>query len=620
MEETLKIGKQFRSFIISRDDIDNNKRTVALSFSSESPVERWFGYEILDHDNGAVDLKRLKRGGALLIDHDTRNQVGVIEEVLIDQADRKGRAIVRFGRSAKAEEIFQDVTDEIRKNVSVSYVVHEMRLEKEEKDGPNTYRVTRWEPLEVSFVSIPADLTVGVGRAEESEKEIRVLIPDKKPQEQTPEEQKKEAEMEIEVKAIEEETRKAEQHRVAEILAIGEKHKCHDLARRAITDGKSIDEFKTIVLEKVYKAKEIETPDPSIGMSEKEVAQFSILRAINAILNHSWKGAELERDASEAVAKRLGKNPQGFFVPIDVLKRDLVKGTASAGGYTVATDLLAASFIEMLRNKMIVRSLGATILGGLVGDIAIPKTTGGATAYWVAESGAPTESQQTFGQVALAPKTVGAYTDISRKLLLQSSIDVEGFVRADLATALALAIDLAAINGSGASNQPTGILNTTGIGDVAGGTNGAAPTYAHIIELETDVAIANADIGSLAYLSNAKARGKLKNTFTNATYGEIPLWQNAAEAGRGVLNGYRAEVSNQVPSDLDKGTSVGVCSAIIFGNWSDLIVGEWGALDVLVDPYTGGTSGTVRVRVLQDVDIAVRHAESFSAMKDALTT
>jgi HK97 family phage major capsid protein len=208
---------------------------------------------------------------------------------------------------------------------------------------------------------------------------------------------------------------------------------------------------------------------------------------------------------------------------------------------------------------------------------------------------------------------VGAFTDISRKLMLQSSIDIEAFVRNDLATVLALAIDSAAITGTGSNNQPTGILEVNGIGSVVGGNDGLAPGLSHIIELETDVAVANADVGTLGYLTNAKVRGKLKQTFSNATYGDMPVWDG------GEMNGYRALVSNQVPSNLDKGNSTGVCSAIIFGNWSDLIIGQWGTLDLMVDPYTGSTYGTVRVVALQDIDVAVRHAVSFSAMLDALT-
>lgn len=351
-----------------------------------------------------------------------------------------------------------------------------------------------------------------------------------------------------------------------------------------------------------------------IGMGAEDLRRYSLVRAIRAAANGDWRGAELEREASEAMAKALGKDPQGFFVPQDWLEqRDMVVGIDAQGGYLKATDLLSQSFIEMLRNRMMVQRAGATILGGLVGDVAIPKQSGGATAYWVAESGAPTESNQTVAQVAMSPKTVGAFTDISRKLLKQSSVDVEAFVRRDLSTVLALAIDLAALHGSGSSNQPTGIASTSGIGSVVGGANGAAPDWDDIVDLEQEVAVDNADIGALAYMTNAKVRGKLKKTVVGTDMRMV--WENSDTP----LNGYPAYVTNQVASDLDKGTSTGVCSAIFFGNWNDLLIGMWGGLDVLVDPYTGSSTGTVRVVAFQDVDIAVRHAESFAAMLDALT-
>ena len=361
-----------------------------------------------------------------------------------------------------------------------------------------------------------------------------------------------------------------------------------------------------------------EPGDPNIGMGKKDIKRYSLIRAIRAAASGSWAGAELEKEASEAVAKRFKKEPRGFFVPYDWLSaehRDLTVGTGSEGGYLKATDLLSKSFIELLRNKMVVQSAGATVLSGLVGDIAIPKQSGGATMYWVSEGSAPTESQQTIAQVLLAPKSAAAYTDISRKLLLQSSIDVEAFVRNDLATAVALGIDLAALHGSGTGAEPTGVQNQTGVAVVALGTDGAAPTWASIVQLETEVAQDNADVGSLAYITNAKVRGKLKSTFKNATYGDVPIWENSNTP----LNGYKAFVTNQVKSDLTKGTGTNL-SAIFFGNWRDLIIGQWGTLDVLVDPYTGGTTGTVRVIVFQDVDIAVRHGESFSMIVDAVTT
>jgi HK97 family phage major capsid protein len=366
-------------------------------------------------------------------------------------------------------------------------------------------------------------------------------------------------------------------------------------------------------------------PDPAVGLTAEDLRNYSLVRAIRAAANRDWSGAGFELEVSQAVAQRIGRDPSGFFVPAEWMRsrpdlRDLSVGVPTAGGYTVATDLLSSSFIELLRNRMITREAGATILGDLVGDVDIPKQTGGATVYWVGEGAAPTEGAITFGQVGLTPKTAAAYVDITRKLMKQSSLDVEAFVRSDLASGMALAIDYAGLHGSGVGSEPLGVANTAGIGSVVGGDNGAAPDWADVIELETDVAVGNADVGRLAYITNAKVRGKLKQTETASGVG-IFVWNTdaAARPGVGMVNGYPALVTNQVRSDLDKGTSTGVCSAIFFGNWADLVFGLWGVLDILVDPYTLSTSGGVRVVAMQDVDVAVRHPDSFSAMLDALT-
>jgi len=360
-------------------------------------------------------------------------------------------------------------------------------------------------------------------------------------------------------------------------------------------------------------------------MPKGEVLQgpetFSLVRLIQAQIDAKegrpspFRRCELEIETSRAIARATGREPRGFFVPITALlpaeQRGLVKGTPSAGGYLVGTELLSGQMVELLRSRALTIKAGATVLGGLVGDIDIPRQTAAGQAYWVAEGNAPTASQQAVDKISLSPKTVGAYTEISRKMLLQSSLDIEAFVRRDLANVVALAIDYAALHGTGQNNQPLGVANTSGIGSVVGGTNGAAPTWEHIVKLETEIAVDNADSGALAYMTNAKVAGKLKVT---PKIGSFPSF--VLEDDR--LNGYPAYVTNQVRSDLTKGTGTNL-SAIFFGNWSDLLIGTWGALDILVDPYSLGTSGGVRVVVFQDVDIAVRHPESFAVMLDALT-
>ena len=607
----IKTGNLTRSFNLDRAAIDEEARTVALSFSSEAPVERFFGMEVLDHSPESVDLGRLRNKAPLLLNHDPDDQIGVIESADINNG--RGEAIVRFSKSAHAQEIFQDVIDGIRTGISVGYRILEMKLE-ESKEDLDTYRAMLWQPFEISSVPIPADAGVGVGRSDVQGDNLTTITNLKT--------NKKERKMEkndntpsIDAATVARDAVAADRARSQEIDAIVAKHpELKEVGAQFKGNDRSMDEFRGVALDSITKnqPKKAAIEDTKIGMSDKEADSFSIVRAVNALVTGNWNDAGFEREASDSMAGKLGKRAQGFYIPTDVLMRDLNVTTSTAGGHTVSTDLLSGSFIDMLRNKMSVVGLGATMMNDLVGNIAIPRQTGGATSYWVAESGAVTESQPAFDQVTLSPSTVGAFSDVSRRLLLQSSMDVEAFIRSELATTLALEIDRAAINGSGSSNQPTGILNVSGIGAVAGGTNGAAPDWADIVDLESAVSVDNADMGALGYLTNASVRGKLLQTEKASSTGQY-VW------GEGnTLRGYNAAVSNQVPSNLTKGSGTGL-SAILFGNWNDLIIGTWGGIDINIDTSTGSASGTVRVVALQDVDIAVRHAESFAAMQDAIT-
>lgn len=604
-------------------NVNEEDRTVELSFSSEASVDRYFGAEILDHTNNSVMLEWFNTGRApLLSDHDTTKQVGVIQQAEIGK-DRRGTAVVRFGKGALADAEFQDVKDGIRVNVSVGYRIHQMILE-EEKGSDAVYRVTKWEPLEISLVSIPADQSVGVGRSTDEKWDIEI-IQRKQPNKQTekttmdnPTPAAVPAAPAINEAALRAAIAKENETRGTEIMAIGKKHGMIERAAEFVAQGKSVDDFRTHVLENLGAIKPISSlTTQEVGLTDKEARSFSFLRAINALANptdrKAQEAASFERECSEAAASKYGKEARGFLVPNEVLKRDLVVGTATAGGNLVQTDLLAGSFIDVLRNKLILTEMGITTLTGLQGQVAIPRKTASATAYWVAENGNVTESQPAFDQVTMSPKTVGAMVDISRRMFLQSSVDIENLVRMDIIDTLAVALDAAGVSGTGASNQPRGILNTSGIGSIAGGTNGANVTWQNIVDLEALVAVANADIGNLGYLTNAKQRGKFKG-ITKTSPATSFIW----DGGEAPVNGYKCGISSQVPSNLTKGTSTGVCSAIVFGNFADLVLGLWGGLDLIIDNSTGSAAGTVRVVALQDADYAVRQAASFAAMQDAL--
>lgn len=608
-----------RFAVFQRESVDVEKRTVEVAFSSEEPVERWFGEEVLSHAQGAVDLSRLNDGGAVLFNHDWDDQIGVIERAWID-ADKRGRALVRFGNGAKATEKFQDVQDGILRHISVGYSI--VNFEEEVSDDIRTFTATRWQPYEISFVTVPADPTVGVGRSAEPFIENPVNPTPEKgnrnmDKNQIPAAAETPAAAIPAIAATDtnntaERGMQNERARVSELLAIGRSYAAHggiEAAEKVIKEGGSEAQLRAAIMANMQTKPTVTAGE--IGMTDKEQREFSLLRAMSAAATGKWDKAGLEREVSEELEKRHGRAAAGFFVPTDLIARAYSKGNAANGGNVIENDYREDLFIELLRNRLAVAQLGATVLDGLVGDITIPKHLTGNTVQWVDENGSATESNATFGQMSLKPKTVTANTELSRKFILQSSLSAEQFARSELLKAMMLGIDLAAINGKGTGNEPTGILNTAGIGAVEIGANGGAPEWKHIVALESAIAAANADIGDLAYITNARVRGLLK-TKLKADGVSGYIWQDGATP----LNGYRCAVSNQIPSNLTKGTSANKCSPLIFGNWSDLMIAHWGVLDVIVDPYTKSTAGAVRITTLQDVDIAVRHVESFAAIKD----
>jgi HK97 family phage major capsid protein len=344
----------------------------------------------------------------------------------------------------------------------------------------------------------------------------------------------------------------------------------------------------------------------TVEMPEKDFKRYSLLRAINRLANHQpLDGVEAEVNAE--LAKKNGKGATGFYVPYDVIygraKRalDTTTGTGDIG-----IDLQGANFIDLLRNQLVIGRLGATVIDGVQGKFAMPKQTAGATAYWVAEAGAPSASNQTIGQVNFAPKTLAAYTDITRQFANQTSNSAEQLVVSDLSQQLAIEMDRVALAGSGSANQPTGILSTNGIGNVQ---FDGVPSFGDMVDLESAVATANVNITRGGYVTTPRLVGELKQTprISGAAAGFI--YEN------GQVNGYTALSSNNVPSAQSSG---GYRNTVIFGNWTDLVVALWGnGVDITIDPYSLSTSGGLRVVAMQDLDIEVRHAESFAYGDDA---
>lgn len=640
--------------------VDPETRRVTISFSSEAPVPCEIDgesyNEILSHSPGAPNLQRINGSGNLLFNHDMNDLLGVVEKAWLGN-DRRCYCTVRFSTDERGEWAMQRVIERVLQSVSFKYRVHAAEM----YVGQTDLVATSWTALEVSFVTVPGDASVGTNRsAADDEMDVTISCPNLNT---ASAENSEGTEMSFKTKHVKQDAAEAatstaggaavvsvpvanpaaiEAARVTEIQEMCRTHSISDDVRNHLINLKApIEQARGIVLNQVLaksNGQAVLGNSSNPDLTEKEKASYSLVRAISACVNermgesNAWKSAGFEREVSQAIGQRSGKTSAGIFMPTNLTfysgsrAADYSVGTGaglsatSGGSNIVATNLLAGSFIDMLRNKARVFGLGAQMLSGLTGNVDIPRQKSAGQVYWIGEGGTIPQTGAQFDKVSLNPKHLGALSVITRNMLQQTTPYIEQLVRADMIQTMALGIDSAALSGTGASGQPLGIANQAGIGSVIGGTNGAALTLDHLIDLETQITSANADEGAMAYLTNAKAVGALKKL--KSTTGQY-LWTNSPMGQRsntpGEINGYSVARTNQARSDLTKGTGTNL-SEIYFGDWSQLLVGEWGVVEILPNPYSpiAYETGGIELRVLQTIDIAVRHAQSFATMSDAI--
>jgi len=630
-------------FVIARDAaIDDEARTVELSISSDAPIDHWFGRIILDHSASSVRLDRMRAGAPLLLNHSVDQQIGVLENARLDEG--KLRATARFSRSTLATEIFQDIKDGIRRNTSAGFILHELDLEQKSDKGPNTYRSKDWEPLEASIAAVPRDISVGVGRslrAEGDDDEENQNDPEDDPaDDKDPTDEEETAAraaraaagktLQVRTQNMETITPPApnpfalmtERTQSFVTFAVGfgstdeRKAELEEMAREYALTNKTETEFFAAINDK-RAAWQTALPKaaPIVSLTDSERKRYSIARAILSDANardRDYRGETqcFELDISQEIERKLdapgAKKHGGFYMPtgialargLELQRAGLDTKTATKGQELVFTE--PGSFIEMLRNRAKVMLLGATVLPGLTGNVAFPRQTGAGTFVWVGENpGADVaDSNLLLDQVVLSPKTGQSSTSYSRQLLQQGVANVDGLVQNDLVQINALAIDAASIHGAGAP-APTGIYSLTGVNAVA---MGGAITFAKVVDMETVIEANNADVGTMAYLTTPEIGGKAKQAPVLANTIGLPIWQN------GQMNGFRAEVSNQVSKTLGAGAEHG----IVFGVWSELMIGEWGALEIITDPYRLKKQGMIEVTSFVMVDVNARHAKAFS--------
>jgi len=594
----------YRSIQLDRGFIDEDKRIVRIGVSSETPVEREFGLEVLSHNPEDIDMEFMSSGRApLLNNHDMNEQIGVVREFYLDEKQRRTVALVEFGKSALAQEVFEDVKAGIKQNISVGYSIN--RMVRAKGDNGKEYFRASWTPMEASIVSIPADSSkfVGVGRSKtQPNKEVIPMTVE---------------ENSVDVRQVGEEAKAAAFRSAAEIIALGKHHNQRELADKAVERGVSVEQFRGELLEAIRNDKPLETPAAVVDIAPKEQRQYSLLRAIKAQVSNDWRDAGYEREISDEIARRAGKEARGFYVPANINwgKRDQTVGTDSQGGYLVSTDHMADQFVEALYARLAITQLGARVMQGLKGDVSIPKlATSVSNSAFVAEGSAPSEGAAVFSQVVMSPKTLAAYVDVSRKLMMQSDPSVEQLLRNDIVNTFARKIDEVAIEGGG-SNEPTGIIGNGSTNVVAIGTNGGAVTYAKVVDMIKEVEVDNAIINDTAFLTNPKVIAALRTVSKQASGVE----GNFIMDPDGTVLGTRVASSTLVPSDMSKGTGTNL-SALIYGDFSQIMLGFYSGVDVVVDQASLSTSGGTRLAFFQDMDVALRYPESFAVIKDIVAS
>jgi hypothetical protein len=614
---------RYRNFRIREDDINKEERTVRLSFSSEHPVQIFEDtVEILVHEKDAVILDFLTSGFAPFLDnHDRSKQMGVIESVEMDYEAKRGNALVRFSKRKDADEIFQDILDGIRRNISVGYKVLDYKLEEEK--SLTRVMVTKWEPLEVSIVSIPADVTVGVGRSYrdlKGEEEMRLRNSQNSGAEEFPPPQGNVSKRDgggsappsvpvavpVDEKAAAERAAKTITERNQKIMELGKRHKLERTAYEAILTGLSVEAAKDLMLEKMESgtreqpfAGEVKSDAP-----EKELKNYSFIRLCNAIHTKNFKNAGFERAIHQEMIDKYGESGHGGYrfptnLPVAVPRALLNQRAISIGDYSSPgtgggnlVHKVYMPFVDMLFTALILQNLGATFISDLKGIVEFAKLKSYSTGSWIGEDDDSSASTSEFETIKMQPYSISGYDYITRMALNQSSEDLEMLVRWNLIRGIKKNLEKAALDGSGDSDQPKGRINITGINTVDFAADGE-PTFAEMVEMEEMVDTDDALFGALKYLITKSMKYHLRTTLDFSTSAAArPI------ADKGKINEYPYIHSNLCPA-----------KKAIFGNWSDLLVGIWGAPELLAERDT--RKGGLKLSMFMDMDVNVRHPESF---------
>ena len=578
--------------------IDEEQQVIQISISSETPVIRndngYCYYEVLLHTPDAIDLSRANDGAAVLEKHGGE-QIGVFESAWIE--NRKVYAKLRFSKNnPEAIQFFKDMKDGILRNFSIDYSINSILPVTEQIEGYDKITANKWTLLGVSLAPIPADASIGLGRADATETnreavlETEPIAPQIIPELIQDTKQIGVTNMEN-LEAIELESKRRD-----EIDAIAEKFAnvegIKDLAKKAAKSRQSIEGFNAEVLTLIGKTQKTETVEvnvPSIRTSSKATPEYSVSRVIN-LLGHGHKVDGYEGEMAREMELQGNGNRKGSFsIPLTALQGRSNDTTSGPKG-TYLIEQSNVGFVDLLTNKMFTVQAGAQILPGMIGDLAFPKQTAGSTVTYLGDTAEVTASELALGQVISRPKHARALVQFSKGLVTQSNPSIEGLVRKDLANQLALAMDLSVLSGAG-SAAPQGILNTSGIGTV----NTSGMTYAKMLQFEATVSAANSDSNNMSFITTPAIRAALKGK-EKAT-GNGFIWSESNE-----VCGYAAYATNQVGANH-----------IYFGDFTQVLIPTWGSIEIdVLKTENYSKYGIFDVPAFLSHDVVVRNPGAFA--------
>lgn len=628
--------------------IDDRGR-IRCVVSTDNPVEQTPGViEILGHGPAEIDMTYAKNGLSLLLEHgrntpwdriDPDKHLGIVDDIQRDAAGKRLIGWAVFSDSARAQEIKNDVLKRTRRFTSVGAAPLKKKITTPEKVGdPISIRYTRWQPFELTITSIPADPGGLIGRAAGESQVFTVEVESLEPEGKEESHMKPEGNIppvsgdppppgpKLEVITRSAADMVTDRNKVvAHIVTLCRSYNVPDKAADFIERGLTLDQSKLEIFEgmstpggRTPAAEQLE------GLSKKDRKRYRYRKAISLQLGLR-EGGKLDGLEGDVHRELLRHKPVGaalsggILVPFDlrdedeiqrefeerhILERTMDSKTAGKGAELVPA--ITGQLIELLESQPIAARLGATIMAGLSAPITFPRETGAPTVQWKGENPGVdiTDDDLLTGEIELAMKSMRGSVKFSRELLVQTSGKAEDMVKKRLTSGHSRAIDKAVFHGTGAGSQPTGLYNLAGVLAVAMGS--VAPTYAKLTEMMGLVADQAVESGSFGFATTARLAARLKSTVMFPGLASPPIFSRKIQDGE--IDGYPAIGSPQLRSNLGAGADE---HGFVFGAWDMCIIGLFGALELLTDPYTLGGQGLIRVRSYSYGDVIFTHPEAF---------